>query len=64
MESYLIPVLVVGVCLLMLFLLAYSQDLKRDPIGLFKALLAFPIGMVLLFMDIIAGRGEEESTFE
>jgi len=64
MDSYLTPTLVIGSSLLILFLLAYGEDLKEDPINLFKVLLGVPVGIVLLFMDIIAGRGEEENTFE
>ncbi len=64
MESYLTSALVIISSLLILFLLAYGNDLKEDPIGLFKSLLGVPVGMVLLFMDIIAGRGEEKNTFE
>jgi len=64
MENYLTPTLVIGTSLLILFLLAYTEDLKEDPIGLFKTLLGVPIGIILLFSDIIAGRGEEKNTFE
>jgi len=45
-------------------LLAYTEDLKEDPIGLIKSLLGVPIGLMLLLIDIIAGRGEEKNTFE
>ena len=64
MESYLTPTLVIGTSLLILFLLAYTEDLKEDPIGLFKSLLGVPVGLTLLLIDIIAGRGEEKNTFE
>ncbi len=64
MENYLFSTLIIILSLLILFLLAYGKDLKEDPIGLFKALLGVPVGMFLLFMDIIAGRGEEKNTFE
>ncbi len=64
MENYLTPTLVIGTSLLILFLLAYTEDLKEDPIGLFKTLFGVPIGIILLFLDIIAGRGEENNTFE
>ncbi len=64
MEDYLIPTLVIGTSLFILFLLAYTKDLKEDPIDLFKRLFGVPVGLFLLLMDIIAGRGEEENTFE
>jgi len=64
MENYLTSSLVIGTSLLILFLLAYTEDLKEDPIGLFKTLLGVPIGIILLFLDIIVGRGEEKNTFE
>lgn len=64
MENIISPTLVVGTSLLILFLLAYTEDLKEDPIALFKALLGVPVGIILLFLDILAGRGEEKNTFE
>lgn len=64
MENVNTSSLVIGLSLLILFLLAYTEDLKKDPIALFKALLGVPIGIILLFLDILAGRGEEKNTFE
>ncbi len=64
MDNNLTSILVISSSLLMLFLLAYTDDLKKDPVGLFKALLGVPVGILLLLLDIIAGRGEEENTFE
>lgn len=64
MENIITPTLIIGTSLLILFLLAYTEDLKEDPIGLFKTLLGVPVGIIMLFLDIIAGRGEEKNTFE
>lgn len=64
MESYLTPTLVISSGLLILFLLAYSDELKDDPIDLFKRIIGVPVGLFLLLMDIITGRGEEKNTFE
>ncbi len=64
MENVHTSSLVIGISLLILFLLAYTDDLKEDPIGLFKRLFGVPVGLFLLVMDIIAGRGEEKNTFE
>ncbi len=64
MENYLTSTLVISASLIILFFLAYTDDLKEDPIGLFKRLLGVPVGLFLLVMDIIAGRGEEKNTFE
>ena len=64
MENYLTSTFITILSLLVLFFLAYGEDLKEDPIGLFRVLLGVPIGIILLFTDIIAGRGEEKNTFE
>ena len=64
MENYFNATMIVSAILIILFLLAYTEDLKRDPIGLFKSLLGVPVGLLLLLIDIIAGRGEEKNTFE
>jgi len=64
MENYFNRTLAISTFLIILFLLAYSKDLKKDPIGLFKSLLGVPVGLIILLIDIIAGRGEEKNTFE
>jgi len=64
MENYFNTTLIICPILIILFFLAYTEDLKKDPIGLFKSLLGVPVGLLLLLIDIIAGRGEEKNTFE
>ena len=64
MENIITPTLIIGTSLLILFLLAFTEDLKEDPIGLFKTLFGVPIGIIMLFLDILISRGEEKNTFE